>query len=360
MQTKEKLRLVYLADVNVGGAQRTMINIVNQWHKQGIRFNLAIGNAKGGALSWLDPEITYIDLKVRRQLLALPKLTALFLRLKPDAVFTSLAHANVIVLLAALLSLSRMKVTIRETNNPDKVFAHKWLLKFLARHLYPRADHVIALSEQVKDELAATFNLDPHKLITLPNPVALSGGEHEDQTHPLPKGRFIITVGRLNIQKNLPLLIRAYADAKDLPALYIIGDGNQKQRLLNEVKVRKLENRIHFLNHENNVLSWMAAAEFFILPSSWEGFGHVIVEAMSQGCPVIATSCSGPIEIITHGEDGILVPIDDKITLTKEMEKLAQSSEMRQTLGHYAKARSKDFDAITVSLRYRDAIDGKT
>ena len=51
MQTKEKLRLVYLADVNVGGAQRTMINIVNQWHKQGIRFNLAIGNAKGGALS---------------------------------------------------------------------------------------------------------------------------------------------------------------------------------------------------------------------------------------------------------------------------------------------------------------------
>ena len=358
MTALSKTRLVYLADTNIGGAQRTMINIVNQWHRQNIDFTLVIGDVSGGAIAWLDDGISYHSLNIKRQLMALPKLIRLFFHQRPDVVFSSLAHANIIVLMAALFMPFTIKVNVRETNNPDRVFTGKPILKFLARLLYPRAHRVIALSAEVRQELAATFTLKPQQLVTLPNPVDLTYPHDDQPTNPLPPSRFIVTIGRLNVQKNLPMLINAYAEAAELPPLYIIGNGSEKAALLDIVKKHDLLDKITFYDHEAHVLAWMRAADFFVLSSSWEGFGHVIVEAMSQGCPVIATSCSGPVEIITNGIDGLLIPIDDQAALTKSMEELATNPTYRKTLADSATIRAEVYDARDVSLRYLEVIEG--
>lgn len=358
MTRSPQTKLIYLADTNVGGAQRTMINIVNQWHRNNIDFTLVIGDASGGALAWLDNNIPYQTLNIKRQIMALPKLIALFFRRKPDVVFSSLAHANIIVLIAALLMPFTIKVSVRETNNPSRIFAGKPILEFLARFLYPRAHRVIALSTEVGEELASTFRLNHHQLVTLPNPVDLTQPDDTPLTNALPPSRFIIMVGRLNIQKNLSMLIDAYAKTKDLPTLYLFGSGGEKQALLNQVDSYNLNHKIIFHDYESNVLAWMKAADFFVLPSSWEGFGHVIVEAMSQGCPVIATSCSGPIEIITNNKDGLLIPIGDEAALTSAMQMLADDRDLRSTLGQAAKTRAAYYHAKDVSLRYLNVIEG--
>ena len=349
---------VYLADTNIGGAQRTLINIVNQWHRHGIKFDFVIGDSRGGATAWLDPEITYHDLNITRQLMALPKLLNLFWRRRPARVFTTLTHANIIVSLAALLVPFPIKIIVRETNNPDHVFAGKPVLKLLARYLYPKAYRVIALSQQVREELNATFSLDHNRLVTLPNLVEAHVSSDTALRHDIPVHPFIITVGRLNVQKNLPMLLTAYRDAGTLPPLYIIGDGDQKAHLVALAEQLGIAEHIYFISHEDNILAWMARAEIFVLASSWEGFGHVIVEAMSQGCPVIATACAGPIEIITDGKDGMLVPIDDQAALCAGLQKLMASRSLRLSLGKAAMARAKHYDAAKVSQRFFDVIEG--
>ena len=358
MTAQPKNILVYLADTNIGGAQRTMINIVNEWHRQNIDFTLVIGDASGDAVAWLDDNITYLDLGVKRQLAALPKLMKLFYNKRPDVVFSSLAHANVIVLIAALLMPFSINVCVRETNNPRHIFTGKAILTLLAHLLYPRAHRVIALSHEVADELAVMFRLSSKALVTLPNPVDISQPSDIQLTNPLPQSRFIVTIGRLNVQKNLSLLIKSYAKENDLPPLYIIGSGTEKKALLNDVKAHNLTEKITFYDHESNVLAWMKAAEFFVLSSSWEGFGHVVVEAMSQGCPVISTSCSGPIEIITDHKDGLLIPVDDQDALTASMKKLSNDPKLRASLGSAAKNRAKFYNAKDVSLQYLKAIEG--
>ncbi len=351
-------RVVYLADTNIGGAQRTMINIINQWHRMGVNFELVIGNNNGGATTWLDASIPYHNLKVTRQLLALPKLVLLFWRLKPNVVFTTLTHANIIVMLATLFVPLAIKVSVRETNNPAHVFAHRPVLKLLASMLYPKAHRVIALSRQVRDELAAKFSIEPARLVALPNPVDLSPPEDDALITPLPSGQFMLTVGRLNAQKNLPMLIAAYAEIDALPPLYIIGDGEQRKELITLVDQLGLKGQVHFIRHEDNVLAWMAGADMFVLASSWEGFGHVVVEAMSQGCPVIATACAGPIDIIANNKNGLLVPIDDIAALKAAIKKLNASGRLRQRLGQAAITRAKHYDAAKVSQHYLDVIGG--
>lgn len=120
----------------------------------------------------------------------------------------------------------------------------------------------------------------------------------------------IITVGRLSEQKGYVYLLEAISLIRsdyDF-ALYIFGEGPEKEALIKTSKALKISNNVKFLGFRPDVLDFMSHCDIFVSSSLWEGFPTVILEAMALGVPVVATDVSGSRELIRNNFTGILVP----------------------------------------------------
>ena len=133
---------------------------------------------------------------------------------------------------------------------------------------------------------------------------------------------FVITaVGRLTNQKDFSNLIKAFsltANTVDLIRLVIIGSGEQKESLQDHVKDLGLESTVKFLGFQSNPYKFMNASDLFVMSSKWEGPGHVLIEALATGCPVITTNCPiGPSDSVQNGEFGQLVEVGNSSALSE-------------------------------------------
>ena len=187
---------------------------------------------------------------------------------------------------------------------------------------YLRATLVIANSHDTKSGLISHRLVQPPKIKVIPNPVLpashsiLKKEKIKDEWLDDPKLKVILSVGRLVPLKNHPFLIESfndvYAQNKNV-RLIIVGEGPESQRLYEMISILNLEKVIKFVNFQNNIHPYYANADVFALTSNWEGFGNVIVEALSAGLPVVATDCpGGPRMILEDGKYGQLVPVGDK------------------------------------------------
>ena len=150
-------------------------------------------------------------------------------------------------------------------------------------------------------------------------------------TQPLPEALeacfqkpVILGVGRLEKQKNFSLLIESCAllrrRGRDFN-LCLVGRGLQRESLENFAKNAGMEDHVHFAGYQSNPYAFMARSAVLALSSNHEGFGNVLVEALSLGIPVVATNCpSGPEEILCGGEYGRLVPMNDAPALADALE----------------------------------------
>ena len=133
---------------------------------------------------------------------------------------------------------------------------------------------------------------------------------------------FVITaVGRLTNQKDFINLINAFAltvNSLDFIRLVIIGSGEQKELLLSLVEDFGLGSRVEFLGFQSNPYKFMNASDLFVMSSKWEGPGHVLIEALGIGCPVITTNCPiGPADSVQNGEFGELVEAGNSKALSE-------------------------------------------
>ncbi len=135
---------------------------------------------------------------------------------------------------------------------------------------------------------------------------------------------FVITaVGRLTNQKDFTNLINAFALAAgslDCIRLVIIGSGEQKELLQSLVEDFNLESKVEFLGFQSNPYKFMNASDLFVMSSKWEGPGHVLIEALATGCPVITTNCPiGPADSIQNGDFGELVEVGNSKALSESI-----------------------------------------
>ncbi|MGH7121125.1 MAG: glycosyltransferase, partial [Acetobacteraceae bacterium] len=124
----------------------------------------------------------------------------------------------------------------------------------------------------------------------------------------------LLALGRLHQEKGFDVLIRAVARLPGA-SLTIAGDGPEKTRLENLAATLDCAARVHFVGWRNDTGALLKAADLFVCPSRREPLGNVVLEAWSAACPVIATDCAGPSELITPGADGLLAPRDDPAAL---------------------------------------------
>jgi len=357
--------LMFLPDLDGGGAQRTFVNLAGALSGDAISPTLVAARADGPAKDWLAPEVPLIDLGVRRVRHAVYPLWRLIHETRPDVVFATMADANVIAALAVFGQMRRPGIILRETNSHRERDDIGALHRKLIGLTYRRADAVIALSEGVRRELLEDYRLESARSVTIHNPVDVEGFAATVEScrgNPAPlegEGRMILAMGRLHRQKGFDVLIEAFAGLSDPSIrLVILGEGEERAALEAQAERLGLRDRVFLPGFDALPERWLAHADLFVLSSRWEGFGHVLAEAMTAGVPVVSTRAPhGPPEIIEDGKTGLLVPLAAPAALAQAMARLLGDEDWAHRLASAARIAVERFALPVIAGQYAEQIE---
>lgn len=231
----------------------------------------------------------------------------------------------------------------------------RWLLKQIYRKRF-----AVGVSQAIVDDLRAHYDATRTQ--------AILNGVDVDQirqlanqplTIDLPES-FLVALGRLAPQKDLPTLLRAYKLARQQGLnehLVLVGDGPERESIEALIDSLQLRPFVHLTGHLENPFPVLQRARMLVMSSLYEGFGLVLVEAMALGTPVVSTDCpSGPAEILSRGEFGSLVPIADPAALAKAILELSRDAELRQQFVDRSDERANQLSVKNMVRQYRDLI----
>jgi glycosyltransferase involved in cell wall biosynthesis len=229
------------------------------------------------------------------------------------------------------------------------------ILKFLRSWAARTADAVIVPSEFLAN-VARSWGVPEDRISTINNgielPVVVPPGRGEGGS-PFS----LVTSGRLVAHKRIDGILRAVAQIP-LASLVVIGDGPERLRLKAHVHELGLQSRVKFVGKlpPDEAVATVVQSDVFVLNSTYEGMPHVVIEAMAVGVPVVATSVGGTGEIITDGEDGILVSPDDHDALVAALSTMAKDLELRNRLAVKAKQRAQYFSSARMMAQTSDLL----
>lgn len=313
------------------GAERVIAQLVNYFASRGKQCSIVTLN-DDEVFYKLDPSISVLpvgrksDNKVLDKLLRYRQVRKMVLGQKPDLVLSMPEEIGVYVLLALLGT--KIPVYVSERNNPW-VMPDVKVTRLLRTLMYPFAKGIIFQTEMAKSFFPESIRA---KGIVLKNPVdpgripAQYCGQRED---------VIVAAGRLSEQKNMPLLLKAFARfSPNHPEfrLRIFGEGELREELTELSRSLDIGEKVELPGRSTTLLEKMNPAAMFVLSSDYEGMPNVLLEAMCMGMPCISTDCpsGGPRELIRNGENGLLVPVGEETALAAAMERMADPAFAKQ------------------------------
>jgi glycosyltransferase involved in cell wall biosynthesis len=198
-----------------------------------------------------------------------------------------------------------------ETNHPA-------MWRWAYRHLYPRADRIICLSDAMIEDLVEHFGVPREKLVRIYNPVdtEMVRRSADAQANPyVGAGPHLVTAGRLAREKGIDILLDAMpAVLAALPGarLHVLGEGPEEAALQAQAKALGVPEQVEFLGFRQNPWPHLKHADLFILPSRYEGLPNALLEALALGTPAVAAACPGAIQEIRDVTGKIdMVPAED-------------------------------------------------
>lgn len=217
-------------------------------------------------------------------------------------------------------------------NNPINLFFFD-IKKRFEESVLSNSNRIVALNGNVKDYLN---NKGFKNIDIIPN--AINPNEYSDQGN----GNFILYTGRLSKVKGINYLIKAFLELGtefEDTELLIVGSGPEEKQLKENLKGHKFENKIKFIPmlNKTKLKEYLSRCSVLVLPSLFETFGIVLIEAMASGKPVIASNIPGPNEIIENGYNGFLFEKENHKELTNCLKLLLSDNSLQKKIGKNAK-----------------------
>ena len=301
-----------MAGAEYGGAETFFVRLVSALHRAGLKQHLILRGhpqrvealksaginpveAKfGGALDFKTPRLIEREIK----------------KFKPDIVLSWMNRASAITPSGNHVQVGRL--------------GGYYNLKY-----YKKCDHLIGNTQDIADYLVAQ-GWPAEKVHYLPNFVA------EDEPKPLKRQTLftpetvplILALGRLHVNKAFDILLEALTRVPNA-YLWIAGDGPLRAELEKLAEKLAVKPRVRFLGWRDDVSSLLQTADIFVCPSRHEPLGNVILEAWSQNVPVVAADSYGPGTLIEHLVSGVLVPVDDAVTLSRAIRSVIEDDDLR-------------------------------
>lgn len=350
---------LFMPSLRGGGAERVMVDLARAFRERGLNVAMVLVSQDGPLLKDLPDDVRIVDLGRARAAWSLLPLIRFLRRWRPRVVLSTLEHTNVIAAVATRFTRD-MRLCLREANSVSQDLpwsnGRSALLRVLMTVSYRWADHVVAVSQGVADDLQATLRLPRERMHVIYNPVItprlLSGGE-EALEHPwfaVGQPPVVLGVGRLDAQKRFDVLIRAFAALRRevLARLVILGEGPLREELQVLAGDLGVSDDLAMPGFVANPFPYMRRASVFALSSDWEGLPNVLIQARALGTPVVATDCpSGPYEILEGGRLGALVPMGDDEAMALALLEATRCARSRPPNAWYRR-----FDATEVSSQY--------
>lgn len=243
------------------------------------------------------------------------------------------------------------KIIVSERNYPDMQYTP--LEKRWFEQIYRQADVVVFQTPEAR----SCFSLDvENKGIIIPNPVIPRLPVYSGE-----RSKRVVTFARLEKQKNLGLLVNAFAQfqsSHDDWILEIYGKGSEKEFLERTVTDLGLERSVSLHPFSANIHEQVKDAGMFVSTSDYEGLQNSLMEAMAMGVPCIATDClGGGARVLTdNGKRGLLVPRNDEAELVDAMSRVADDSVLSKTLAERGKEISVLCDEDKVAQQWLDLV----
>lgn len=308
---------------------------VNYFAKKGYDVSIILRRNIGEYLTTIPESVKIIPFSTQSKTKIISELVKVLKKEQFDIAFTVTPSLNTYLIISRALAKCKTKVVINEPQNTLTFFFKTKFslqkLSYLTIPLFYRfADGIIAISKGVGENLRKIALVPPQRIHIIYYPSFTEENlerseqpiEHEwfKSTETIP---VVIGLGRLVKVKNFQLLINAVkiVSEKRPVRLMILGHGVLMDELQAQINDLNLNDFVRLEGFKLDTVTWLNKADVFVLSSNYEGFGMVVVEALTAGTTVVATDCNfGPAEILENGKYGYLVPVGDVKAMADKIE----------------------------------------
>lgn len=347
-----------LSGLDPGGAERYVVALAERQQRLGhavaiVYFSTHAGLAEAAASSGIRV------ISVSRSRLIIPTIRALAEVLRaqdPDIIHTHLIRADMI---GSLAHNAARRAKLISTRHNDDAFLRAGPIRLVYRWSARNASAVITISNYL-ERYCRRRTVPPD----VPIWTVHYGLPEGDAPYPRPVAReklglspgqlAVGIVARLTRQKGQVYALHAWAKvARTLPGakLVLVGQGEDQGALQHTAAELGIADSVSFAGFRRDAPLLMRAFDVFLLPSLWEGFGLVLLEAMAGEVPVIASDVSAIPEIVSANETGLLVPAADADAIARSLIELLSDDELRRSLGASGARRVQQHFSMDVSSR---------
>ena len=191
--------------------------------------------------------------------------------------------------------------------------ARKWAAKY--------CDYIVTLTHRDQELWKNNLSNIRSKIITIVNPSTFEGVEHIPDLD----FKIVLAVGRYRYQKGYDLLLQAWSRVTNKKGwkLVIVGEGEDKQKIIELSKLLKIDDTVEINSSTDNIAQYFKSASFYCMSSRFEGLPMVLLEAQSFGLPIVSFDCdTGPAELIDNGVSGYLVEPENIEKLSEAITKM--------------------------------------
>lgn len=338
----------FISSMGLGGSERTVAALANEFIKHNDQVFVITIDSKP-SFYFLNSQVEFKNLNTLKESegvfdaiinnsMTIHSMHKLLKNKHIDVVITF----NITTLTTAILAraLLKTKVIGTEMSNPFLSETNKaW--KFAKRNISVFADGFIFQTKDssgfYRDVLIKKSIVIPNAIFTQDIPTEIIKMSERDKN--------ICTVGRLEKVKGFDILIKAFNEfsrSHEGYTLSIYGEGSERDNLQTIINDLQLTDKVFLHGKVSEVPQKIYKSCMFVLSSRYEGMPNALMEALACGLPCISTDCDfGPRELINHGENGLLIPVDDSEALTAAMKTLAENSILSEKLSENARAINK-------------------